>query len=149
MTTAGTTSATRPSATTHPLSGARRGADTAYAVLSLLFLAALLVQVFLAGAGAFAHRSVQHPFAAHEDLGNVLGIVAVVLLVLALVAHVSKVTMIGAFVIALLTEVAQHGLAQGGDDNRWIGGAHAADGMIILLLAAWLAVAAYRRRFAR
>lgn len=147
-----TTSTHAPAASARAgeLRGLRKGADVAYAVLGAAFVLALLVQVYLAGAGAFAHHSgphvVHHPFAAHEDLGNVLGIVAVVLLVLALIAHVNRMTMIGAFVLALLTETAQHGLAQAGHDNRWVGGLHAFDGMLILLLAVWLALAAYRRR---
>lgn len=123
-----------------PLSTARRGVDTAYAVLTGLFVAALLVQISLAGLGAFGHG-----FTAHEDLGNVLGIAAVVLFVLAAVARVDRRTVIGAFVVGLLTEVAQHGLAANGHDHAWAGALHALSGMVILLTSAWLAVAAYRR----
>lgn len=36
--------------------------------------------------------------------------------------------------------------AAAGDSNKWLGGAHALDGMIILLLSLWLAIAAWRRR---
>lgn len=129
------------------LGSVRRGIDLAFAVLAALFTFAVLAQVFLAGAGAFAQHTVHHPFAAHEDLGNVLGIAAIVLFVLALVARVNRSTLIGALVLALLTELAQHGLAQAGHHNRWVGGVHAFDGMLILVLAIWLALAAGRRRF--
>lgn len=149
-----TATRTAPDRTRRPVpTGYRRGTDIAYTLLASLFVVAVLVQVFLAGAGAFAHHSgthaVQHPFSAHETLGNILGIAAVVLLVLALVAHVDRITMIAALVLAVLTEVAQHGLAQAGHDNRWVGGVHAFDGMLILLLASWLAIGGYRRRAVR
>jgi hypothetical protein len=126
-----------------PITGWRRGTDAVYAVLQILFVLALLVQVYLAGFGAFAHR--KGGFDAHETLGNVLGIVAVVLFVLALIAHVGKWTMIGALVVGVLTEAAQHGLSQGGHHHPIVGGLHALDGMIILIAAVWLAVSGYRR----
>ncbi|HUY47046.1 MAG TPA: hypothetical protein VMV92_15150 [Streptosporangiaceae bacterium] len=51
--------------------------------------------------------------------------------------------------LALLVVVAQVGLAAAGDSDKWIGGAHALDGMIILLLSLWLAISAWRRRTGR
>jgi hypothetical protein len=131
------------------LTGGRRAADLAHTLLGAAFVLALLGQVYLAGTGAFARHTgahaVRHAFAAHEHLGDALGITAVVLLVLALVAHADRITMIAAFVLALLTETAQHGLAQAGHDNRWVGGLHAFDGMVILLLACWLVLRGRRR----
>ena len=53
------------------------------------------------------------------------------------------------FVLALLVIVAQSGLAAAGESNKWLGGLHALDGMVILLLSLWLAIAARRRRLAR
>ena len=47
--------------------------------------------------------------------------------------------------LALLVIVAQSGLAAG-DSNKWLGGLHALDGMVILLLSLWLAITAWRRR---
>jgi len=55
---------------------------------------------------------------------------------------------IGTVVLALLVIVAQSGLAAAGDSNKWLGGLHALDGMVILLLSLWLAVTAWRRRTA-
>jgi hypothetical protein len=46
----------------------------------------------------------------------------------------------------LLTEVAQHSLAESGTDNPAVGGLHAVVGMVVLLLATWLALAGYRRQ---
>ena len=48
--------------------------------------------------------------------------------------------------LALLVIVAQSGLAAAGDSNKWLGGLHALDGMVILLLSLWLAITAWRRR---
>lgn len=132
------------------LTGARHTVDVAFAVLVVAFTLAILVQVYLAGSGAFAQHSgphvVHHAFSAHEDLGHYLGIASGVLFILALIARVNRSTVIGSLVLLLLTEVAQEGLAHGGHDNRWVGGLHALDGMIILALAIWLSIAAYRRR---
>ncbi len=131
----------------HPaLQGYRRGFDVTYAVLSVVFLAAILGQVFLAGLGTFHHRGAAGPgFGPHEDLGNILGIAAVVLFLISLVARASWRTVACAFLLGLLTETAQHALAQFGAENQWIGAAHALDGMIILLLAAGLALTSVRR----
>ena len=54
--------------------------------------------------------------------------------------------MISTAVLAVLVTVAQVGLAVAGDSSKWVGGAHALDGMVILLLSLWLAIAAMRRR---
>lgn len=130
------------------LGGGRRRVDVAYGYLTGLFLLGVLVQVYLAGVGAFGHKQKgDGAFDPHESLGNVLGIVAVVLLVLALIARESKRTMLATFVLALLTEVAQHGLAQGGHNDKWVGGLHAFDGMLILGIAAWLFIS-WRGRYA-
>lgn len=135
------------------LSQARRGVDMAFAVLVIAFTLALFVQIYLAGAGAFAQHSgphvVHHAFSAHEDLGHYLGIASGVLFVLSLIARVNRSTVIGSLLLVLTTEVAQEGLASAGHNNRWIGGLHAFDAGIILVLAIWLSIAAYRRRRAR
>lgn len=132
------------------LAGARRSVDLTFTVLVIAFTVAILVQIYLAGAGAFAHHSgphiTHHAFSAHEDLGHYLGIASGVLFILALIARANRSTVIGSLMLVLLTEVAQEGLAHGGQDNRWIGGLHAFDGGIILLLAIWLSITAYRRR---
>jgi hypothetical protein len=73
-------------------------------------------------------------------------VISLILLILALVAWASRATVIGTFVLALLVIVAQSGLASAGESNKWLGGLHALDGMVILLLSIWLAIAARRRR---
>ena len=126
------------------LVGYRRVVDTVYGYLLGLFVLGVLVQIYLAGVGAFG-RHQPDSFDPHENLGHALGIAAGVIFVLALVAHQSVRTMIWAFVLALLTEVAQEGLASGGRSDKWIGGLHAFDAALILALAVWLALA-WRRR---
>lgn len=134
------------------LTGARRGVDVAFALLMIAFTVAVLVQIYLAGTGAFAHHGGAHPvhhaFAAHEDLGHYLGIASGVVFVLALIARPGRWTVLGSLLLVLLTEVAQEGLASAGHDNRWVGGLHAFDAGLILVLALWLTATAYRRRFA-
>jgi hypothetical protein len=143
-----TSSVSQHRASPTSLGGGRRRVDVVYGYLAALFLLGVLAQVYLAGVGAFGHKEKgDGAFNPHESLGNVLGIVAVVLLVLALIARESKRTVIASFVLALLTEVAQHGLAQGGHSDKWVGGLHAFDGMLILGLAAWLVIS-WRRRYA-
>jgi membrane protein implicated in regulation of membrane protease activity len=53
---------------------------------------------------------------------------------------------LASLLLALLVVVAQVALAAAGDSNKWVGGAHALDGMVILLLSLGLAVTAWRRR---
>ena len=131
-------------------SGFRRGADVAYGYLMALFVLGVLAQVFLAGVGVFGinARKVANAssFDPHRAWGSVLMVFAIVLLIVALAAWQSRGTVIGTFVLALLVVVAQAGLAAAGDSNKWFGGLHALDGMVILLLSVWLAIAARRRR---
>ena len=133
--------------------GWRRGVDRAYGYLAGLFVVAVLVQVFLAGVGAFGDHAAKianaKSFDPHRALGTVLGIVAVVLFLAALAARASRATVIGAFLLATLTLVAQMALAGGGENNKWVGGIHALDGMLILVLSVWLAGSAHRREAIR
>lgn len=129
--------------------GARGVIDVVYTYLAALFVLGVLVQVYLAGLGIFGINASKvanaSSFDAHRDWGGVLMVIAIVLLILALAARQSRATMIGAFVLALLVTVAQTALAAAGDSNKWVGGLHALDGMVILLLSVWLAVTAWRR----
>lgn len=133
--------------------GARGVIDVVYTYLAALFVLGVLVQVFLAGLGIFGINASKVANAssldAHRAWGSVLMLIAIVLLILALVARQSRATMIGAFVLALLVTVAQTVLAAAGESNKWVGGLHALDGMVILLLSVWLAVTAWRRTRAR
>lgn len=140
-------------AISRPRSGLRHGADLAYGYLAAFFVLGVLFQVYLAGVGVFginarkvANASSLDP---HRAWGSVLMLLAIILLILALVAWQSVAVVLSTLLLALLVIVAQVGLAAAGDSNKWLGGAHALDGMIILLLSLWLALAARRRRTAR
>lgn len=131
------------------LTGWRHKVDTVYVYLSALFVAGVLAQVFLAGVGVFGinARKVANAssFDPHRAWGFILMLTSLVLLILALVAWQSARTAISAFVLALLTVIAQNVLAALGDSNKWVGGLHALDGMLILLLALWIAILGRRR----
>jgi hypothetical protein len=120
--------------------------DRIFTAALALFAAAVLVQVFLAGLGTFHTRGNSGPgFGPHEVLGNALGITASVIMIISFVAHISARVVICSIVLAVLTEVAQHGLAQFGWTHQYLGALHALDGVIILLLAVGLLVGAVRR----
>jgi hypothetical protein len=145
-----TTKTDQISAPAKPAGGFRHGADVAYGYLAGLFVLGVLVQVFLAGVGIFGINARKVASATsldpHRAWGSVLMLVSLVLLVLALVAWRSLATVISTFVLAVLVIVAQSGLAAAGESNKWMGGLHALDGMLILLLSLWLTFAARRRR---
>jgi hypothetical protein len=52
-------------------------------------------------------------------------------------------------VLALLTEVAQEGVAGGGGSDKGVGGLHAFDAALILAVAIWLLISWRRRQAAR
>lgn len=133
------------------LTGTRKNVDIAYALLIIAFTIAVLIQIYLAGAGAFSRWSggSAHPFSAHEDLGHYLGMASGAVLILSLIARANRSTMIGSLFLVLTTEVAQEALASAGHHNRWLGGLHAFDAGVILVLAIWLSITAYRRCLAR
>jgi hypothetical protein len=131
-------------------SGARGAVDGVYGYLAAFFVLGVLLQVFLAGVGVFGINATKVANATslnlHREWGSVLMVISLVLLILALIAWASRGTVIGTFVLAVLVIVAQSGLAALGDSNKWFGGLHALDGMVILLLSLWLAITAWRRR---
>jgi len=138
------------------MTGWRRGTDRAYAYVASLFMVGVLVQFYLAGVGVFgvfgghAHKienaSSLDP---HRALGDILGAIAIILLLIALAARESRRTVIWTLVLAILAAVVQSALAGGGEDNKWVGGLHAFDGVLILLLGGFLTGAAHRREAAR
>ena len=132
--------------------GARGAVDVAYAYLAAFFVLGVLFQVYLAGIGIFGINSAKVANATslnpHRAWGAVLMVLSLILLILALIAWVSRATVIWTLLLALLVVVAQTALAAAGDSSKWIGGLHALDGMVILLLSLWLAIAARRRRTA-
>ena len=133
-----------------PLAGWRLRADRVWSYAMEVFVLAILVQVFLAGVGVFGdHRASgvadATSFDPHRGFGTLLGLVAVLLFLLALAVRQSTTTVLGALVVAVATLLAQPILASAGDTNKWAGGLHALDGMVILGLSLWLASQGRRR----
>ena len=142
-----------PPQNTSGITGWRAGLDRTYAYLTGLFALGVLAQVFLAGVGVFGDHGRQVADAAsfdpHRALGTVLGVVAVVLFVVVALARPGRGAALGALALAVLTLAAQPLLANAGDNDKWVGGFHALDGMLILILSLWVAATAHRRQAAR
>jgi hypothetical protein len=113
----------------------RRIARDALYVLSWLFLLALLLQFFLAGAGAFGATS----FDAHAGLGALLALGALIILVVALLA--GDLRRAAALLLAfMVVQMFLGGL--GRDEEPWIGAFHALNAVAVLAVAYYLARAA-------
>lgn len=143
-----TTRTGQPPATRQP-GAVRHGIDVAYSYLAGIFVLGVLLQVYFAAIGIFGISAGEgagaSSFDLHRGWGAILMIIAVVLLILALAAWQSRAAVIGTFVLAVLAGVAQSLLASAGDSNKWVGGLHGLDGMVILLLSVWLALTGWRR----
>jgi Mn2+/Fe2+ NRAMP family transporter len=127
----------------------QRAAYQVWRVLIALIAAACVVQIFLAGRGAFGiHGSAklddQKSFDPHRALGEIIGLIAVLALIAAIV-HWRDKRMIGVtFALAFMAEILQHLFAL--PKHPWVAGLHALDGVAILALSAWLAHQAWRGR---
>jgi hypothetical protein len=129
----------------------RRAAFRCYQWALLLFLMAGVVQIFLAGLGIFSLRgqeigvpgeTVLNP---HRTLGFALGPAALAILVLALAARAGTRAIILSVVLLLLTGLVQSLLVSLADNHAIFGGLHAADGLLILGIPAYLYVRSRRR----
>jgi hypothetical protein len=119
-----------------------RVARSAHALLTWLFVAALFVQVFLAGLGVFDSFA---RFAIHRDVGYTLTLVPIVLLVLALVGRMGRQQVVLAAVIFLLF-ILQSVFVQVFRDAPLVQALHPVNGFIILGLAIALARASWASR---
>jgi Mn2+/Fe2+ NRAMP family transporter len=125
----------------------QRGAYQLWRFLIALIAVACVVQIFLAGRGAFGlHGSAklddQKSFDPHRVLGEIIGLLAV-LAFLAALAYWRDKRLIGiTFVLAVMAEILQHLFAL--PKHPWVAGLHALDGITILALSAWLAHQAWR-----
>ena len=122
----------------------RRGAALGYQWLLLVFVLAGAAQIFLAGLGVFHHHSVG--LGPHETLGFIMGGIAVLILVLALVARPGGRAIAGAAVLVVQTDLLQSLLAGLGDDAAVWGGLHALDGLLAVAVACYLYGGALARR---
>ena len=118
----------------------RRGPLTAYLWTVIVFLALGVAQIFFAGLGVFSldGREVGSPgetaFDPHRFTGNAMGIVAIVILLLALVARAGRQSVILSVVLVALM-ILQSVLAELGTDVAAFGGLHALVGIGLLGVA--------------
>jgi Mn2+/Fe2+ NRAMP family transporter len=127
--------------------GLQRGAYQVWRVLIALIALACVVQIFLAGRGAFGvHGNVklddQKSFDPHRALGEIIGLLAVLAFLAALVAWRNKRLIWLSLALALMAEILQHLFAL--PKHPWVAGLHALDGVAILGLSAMLAHRAWR-----
>lgn len=119
----------------------RRFARPIHLVLAWLFVAGLLYQVFLAGLGVFDSSSA---FATHRDTGYTLTVVPVVLALTAFAGRfgwwqvIAALVMLGQFIL-------QSVLVLQRDSAPAIAALHPVNGVLILLIATWLARDAWRQ----
>ena len=139
------------------MAGARRGATSVLKWFSALYVALIVVQVYLAGEGIFGLQNIQHSdkcdkgvvhclansktLDAHRALGFILTFpLAILFLICALLAwHSNKRIRTISIVVPILTFVQMILPALG----RWGGGLHPVNAVLVLGMYGWLA---YRLR---
>ena len=106
----------------------------------LVFLAAGVVQIFLAGLGAFRllHGAGDPALDPHRMLGFVMAGMAIVILILTLIARAKARAIVGAVLLVFMTSFLQSLLAGLADDHVVFGALHATDGLLILAIPAYL-----------
>jgi Family of unknown function (DUF6220) len=114
----------------------------------LVFLAAGVVQIFLAGLGAFRllHGAGDPALDPHRMLGFVMAGMAIVILILTLIARSGVRAIVGAVLLVFMTSFLQSLLAGLADDHVIFGALHATGGLLILAIPAYLYVWTGRRR---
>ena len=129
----------------------RTFASAAYRWLIAAFVLCVVVEFFLAGAGAFGQKlggsapqlEDQKSWDAHRAFGFALMLLAILVLLACLAWWSERIWLMGTFLLALLTFV-QFPLASAGDNHRWVGALHPANAGLILLISGWLAYRAWR-----
>jgi hypothetical protein len=113
----------------------------------LVFLAAGVVQIFLAGLGAFRllHGAGDPALDPHRTLGFAMAGMAIIILILTLIARPGAQAIVGAALLVLMTSFLQSLLASMADDHVAFGALHATDGLLILAIPAYLYVWSGRR----
>jgi hypothetical protein len=132
------TTATPTSGSAAPLSGARQVALTIVRYGSMLFGTLVLVQVYLAGSGIFAAKGPVKNASSldpHRTLGNILAVLALLLLIAALVARPSRRVVITVVVLFVLTGV-EGVIAGAGTSAPYFGALHPVIALVIMGLSA-------------
>jgi uncharacterized protein DUF6220 len=124
----------------------RSGASFLFRIVVTLTALAGVVQIFLAGRGVFGIRGAtklddQSSLDPHRTLGEIIGVAAVVLLLLALIMW-NKRLIAWTLVMAVLAEVVQHATAT--PKHPWVAGLHPVSGVAIVAIAGSLTGSAWR-----
>jgi Family of unknown function (DUF6220) len=132
------------------MEGVRRGAAAIYKFLIAIFAAAVVVQIFFAGAGIFrglpdegestTYDRFEDTFEPHFALGFFLFLGSILLLILILIAWTGPRSIGATFGLLLLVFMQFIWAGIGG----WAGGLHAANALLILALSLFLAWRAWR-----
>ncbi len=137
------------------MAGLRIVAGAAYRWLAAAYAVCVVVQFFLAGAGAFGEQvgvalEDQTSWDPHRAFGFVaLGFGSLLLLLVCLAWRPERIWLLSTFLLSLLAFVVQPVLAAAADDSRWVGALHGAVAAAILALSAWLALRAWGRDLRR
>lgn len=131
------------------MAGIRTVAGAAYRWLLAIFVLAVVVQFFLAGAGVFGEKvgvklDDQKSWDPHKAFGYVLILGALLLLVFCLLWWSERIWLQATFLLAVLT-IVQSVLARAGEHHRWVGALHPVNAVAVLGLSSFLAHRAWRR----
>lgn len=116
----------------------RTWAATGYLIVAWIFVACAVVQVFLAGLGVFAGYA---NFITHRDFGYAFGLLTIVLIVLAVVARLPRVLILGSVVLLVLFAL-QSVFIVFRTSSPAIAALHPVNGFLIVLVAVWLGLRA-------
>jgi len=109
--------------------------------LERVFLGGLFVQLLFVGFGVFPRSSDPSPFALHRNWGFILGDIAVVLLLIALVARPGWKNVVLALIVGLLTFLAQPLLVSARHRAPIVAALHPVNALVIF----WLTLVLIRR----
>jgi hypothetical protein len=119
-----------------------RLARLAHAAIAWLFVAGLLVQVFLAGLGVFEGPA---RFVTHRELGYALSLVAIVLLILAVVGRLGR-RQVGLAALIFVLFLLQSVFVLQRETAPFVAALHPVNGFLILLLAVVVARSSWTGR---
>ncbi len=113
----------------------------------LVFVAAGVVQIFLAGLGTFRllHGAGDSAFDPHRMLGFAMAGIAIIVLIFTLIARPGARAIVGAVLLVPLTSFVRSLLAGLADGHVIFGALHAVDGLLILAIPACLYLWSRRR----
>ena len=118
-----------------------KAARIAWMWLERAFLVGLFLQVLFIGMGVFPRKGDPSPFALHKNWGFILGDIAVVLFLIALAARPGWKTVLLAFVVGVLTFLAQPLLVNARKSAPIVAAFHPVNALVIF----WLTLVLIRR----